>query len=77
MAWDDGLSILAVVPVSAFVVAMIAVLANIHPVKSEYIIIAASAESTEIQVYVLARGGKFIGDDVGGAEDTLRDARSG
>lgn len=32
---------------------------------------------TEIRVYALARGGRFIGDDIGGAQVTLRDAYSG
>lgn len=34
-------------------------------------------EPTPIQVYVLARGGKFIGDDVGGAQVTIHDAITG
>lgn len=34
-------------------------------------------EPTEIRVHPLARGGKFLGDDIGGAQVTLRDARSG
>ncbi len=33
--------------------------------------------ATEIRVHVLARGGKFLGDDVGGALVTIRDARTG
>jgi hypothetical protein len=32
---------------------------------------------TEVQVRVLSRGGKFVGDDIGGALVTIRDARSG
>ena len=35
------------------------------------------AVSTTITVRVIARGGKFLGDDIGGAEITIRDARSG
>lgn len=35
------------------------------------------AELTEIRVHVLARGGKYVGDDVGGARVTLRDAETG
>lgn len=76
--------IFVVVAVSAVVVGMVAVLANIHPAESqtrspvpESVPAGAPAQATEIQVYVLARGGKFIGDDVGGAEVTLRDVRSG
>lgn len=37
----------------------------------------AASEATEIDVYVISRGGKFIGDDVGGAQVTIRDARTG
>ncbi|GIL16098.1 MAG: hypothetical protein BroJett039_12710 [Chloroflexota bacterium] len=37
---------------------------------------AQSIPSTELRVYVLARGGKFVGDDVGGALVTIRDART-
>ena len=33
--------------------------------------------STQIDVRVLARGGKFLGDDVGGALVTIHDARTG
>lgn len=40
-------------------------------------VVAQEAVSTEIRVYVLARGGKFLGDDVGGALVTIRDARTG
>lgn len=32
---------------------------------------------TKITVRVIARGGKFLGDDIGGAEIVIRDARSG
>ncbi len=32
---------------------------------------------TDITVRVIARGGKFLGDDIGGAEVTIRDVRSG
>ena len=32
---------------------------------------------TEIRVHVLARGGKYLGDDIGGARVTIRDALSG
>ena len=34
-------------------------------------------EPTQVRVYALARGGKFLADDVGGAQITLRDAKSG
>src|ERR1700679_3161320 len=32
---------------------------------------------TNITVRVIARAGKFLGDDIGGAEVTIRDVRSG
>jgi hypothetical protein len=38
---------------------------------------AAKGGFTQVQVRVLSRGGKFVGDDIGGALVTLRDARSG
>lgn len=38
---------------------------------------AGYAEPTEIIVRVLARGGKFIGTSMGGAEVVVRDAASG
>lgn len=37
---------------------------------------AQQTAATELRVYVLARGGKFVGDDVGGALVTIRDART-
>lgn len=36
-----------------------------------------SAKATKILVRVIARDGKFLGDDIGGALVTIRDARSG
>jgi hypothetical protein len=33
-------------------------------------------QSTTVTVYVIAVGGKFLGDDVGGAEVTIRDVRT-
>jgi len=33
-------------------------------------------KSTAVSVYVIAVGGKFLGDDVGGAEVTIRDVRT-
>ncbi len=40
--------------------------------------VSANPQSlTEIHVRVVSRGGKFLGDDIGGALVTLRDARSG
>lgn len=36
----------------------------------------ADTETTEIRVHVIARGGKYLGDDVGGALVTIRDART-
>ena len=33
-------------------------------------------KSTAVTVYVIAVGGKFLGDDVGGAEVTIRDVRT-
>lgn len=38
---------------------------------------AKTGPKTSITVRVQARGGKFLGDDVGGAQVTLRDAQSG
>ena len=38
---------------------------------------AARAEPTKIVVHVLAEGAKFIGSAVGGAQVTIRDARTG
>jgi hypothetical protein len=76
--------IFAVLAMSAVVAAIVAALANIHSAESQTrraapqsVPVTASSAATEIQVYVLARGGKFIGDDIGGAEVTLRDARTG
>ncbi len=37
----------------------------------------AYAEETRVVVHVLARGAKFIGSSVGGAQVTIRDARTG
>src|SRR5271157_1939867 len=39
--------------------------------------IPMSVLSTTITVRVIARGGKFLGDDIGGAHVTIRDVRSG
>jgi hypothetical protein len=36
-----------------------------------------SSAPTQITVRVIARAGKFLGDDIGGAEVTIRDARTG
>ena len=38
---------------------------------------AVRAEPTKVVVHVLAQGAKFIGSSVGGAEVTIRDARTG
>lgn len=35
------------------------------------------AVATEIRVHVIARGGRYVGDDIGGALVTLRDAHTG
>ena len=37
----------------------------------------SAQEATRVVVLVLASGGKFVGDDIGGALVTIRDARSG
>jgi hypothetical protein len=34
-------------------------------------------EKTTIEVRAIAAGGKFLGDDIGGAEVTVRDAGTG
>src|SRR5262245_152422 len=36
-----------------------------------------ATSSTRITVRVQARGGKFLGDDIGGAEITIRNSRTG
>lgn len=70
--------------ISGILFAIVAALANFRVVESQTptatpsnFAVPANAEATQIRVYVLARGGKFIGDDIGGAEVTLRDARTG
>jgi hypothetical protein len=74
-----ALILLCVIPIALF-----AVRAGIGTAESQAAAQATPAappgdagELTEIQVYVLSRGGKFIGDDIGGAEVALRDARTG
>lgn len=72
------------VVVSATLIAIVAALANLQSANSQTpspssrpVTVPSASEPTELRVYVLARGGKFIGDDIGGAEVTLRDARTG
>lgn len=38
---------------------------------------SSAAVATEIRVHVIARGGRYVGDDIGGALVTLRDAHTG
>lgn len=78
------ISIMAMLALTAVVVAVAAALANTQTVNSQTRRdlppsghVLASTHLTEIRVYVLSRGGKFIGDDIGGAQVTLRDARTG
>lgn len=64
--------------------ALAGLLMTTHTVKSETVAdVPPRAQAngtgapTEIEVYALARGGRFIGDDIGGAQVTLRDAITG
>jgi len=69
----------------AAVAALLAVFVFASPVRSQTptptptptATAVVSDSLTEIQVRVLSRGGKFVGDDIGGALVTLRDAHSG
>lgn len=69
---------------SACLIAIIAALANIQPANSQTSsptptlqTLPPGPETTLVRVYVLSRGGKFLGDDIGGARVTLRDAHTG
>lgn len=77
------ISTIALLALAAVVMAVAAALANNQTANSQTPRDTppsgrvASADSTVIRVYVLSRGGKFVGDDIGGARVTLRDARTG
>jgi len=78
------LSLALLLPILVVGLALAAFLFITPPVESETIKNALSrigvyqaSAPTEIRVYALARGGRFIGDDIGGAQVTLRDSVSG
>jgi len=67
----------AVVAMCLSMIGVWAVQAQSGPKPAAAELQAPLSAPTEIRVHVLARGGKYLGDDVGGARVTIRDALSG
>ena len=75
--WQRGLLGAAVVAMCLSVIGVWVVQAQSGPKPAAAEPQAPLSAPTEIRVHVLARGGKYLGDDVGGARVTIRDALSG